>query len=562
MKNAQELRNLILSIRQSKTAAEERKVVEKEKAQIRAEILNKKLKQDRKVLNVSKLILIDMLGHDSSFAYFECIKLVCAEDYKSKKIGYLGISALCTKNPEILIMCTSQLTKDLGSDNKFIVSLALCTAANIADATILISLQPHIIGLFTHKDNVIKFRAIAAAIALIRICPETIQTVLNNINESLMEKSSTAFRAIIALFVDILYANIEFKSQIYLYVQLICSNLFRIIQQKCAEGIADPVGVVYHLRLLTFFAAELSEDCVLQLVDISKILGATVKNSIKYELANLFLRCKSVFLNQYGNNILNSFVHSVNSNLRYCSLKLGNKIADTTTTKLKIVINLENCLSDANIEIRNLALSLSSKQINESNIQTVLKSYLNCLMSIDSSLHNHIVEKISDALTFPNIDPVWHLDTVIRVCILASVVPDSMLYSCINLIKSTDSIQEFATKKLFYALNSGFRQNSLPCLSFWAIGEHPQYIDQTDLKNFIEKMIDEPLNYTHITYLITMALKVGLKIPNIKNSCVYVLSHFSFTDDTEISQRASEYLIILSEYSNSNFRNLLNEVGK
>lgn len=561
MKNPQELKRLVLSIRQSKTAAEERKVIEQEKAQIRSEMSNKKLKQDRKMLNVSKLILIDMLGHDSSFAYFECIRLICENDYKSKKIGYLGISSLCTKSPDILIMCTSQLTRDLGSDNKDIISLALCTAANIADTTILVCLQPHIVGLFTHKDNVIKYRAIAAAIALIRICPETIQDVLSNINEVLMESSSTVFRSITVLFVDILKISNQHKRQISLFVQLVCSNFCRIIQQRSSDGVADPIGVVQYLRLLIFFADELSETCIGQLVDTSKVLGAGTKSSIKYEMAHLFLKTKNTFLNQYGNNILTSFVHSVNSNLRYCGLKLSNVIADWDKNKLKIVVNLEQCLSDANVEIRNLALSLSSKLINEENVQTMLKSYLNCLMSVNNSLHNHIVEKIADALNFPNIDPVWYLDTVIRACILAPYIPDTMIYGCINLIRTTESIQEFATKKLFYAINSGFRQNALPCLSFWSIGEHPNYIDELELKNFIEKMVDEPLNNTHIMYLVTMSLKVGLKVRNIKNSCIFVLSHFSFSEDTEVSQRASEYLIILSEFADSKFRNLLNESG-
>ena len=562
MKNSQELKRLVLSIRQSKTAAEERKVVEHEKAQMRSEMSNNKLKQDRKSLIVSKLILIDMLGHDSSFAYFECIRLICANDYKSKKIGYLGISSLCTKSPDILIMCTSQLTRDLGSDNKSIVSLALCTAANIADTTILVCLQPHIVALFTHKDNVIKYRAIAAAIALIRICPETTQDVISNVNEVLMEGSSTVFRSVTVLFTDVLKISYEHKARISLFVQLVCSNLFRVIQQKSAEGISDPIGVVQHLRLLVFFAEELSEKSIEQLVSLSRILGAGIKSCIKYELAHLFLKTQNSFLNQFGNNILTSFVHSANSNLKYCGLKLSKKIADWDKGKLKIVVDLEQCLSDANVEIRNLALSLSSRLINQDNVQTMLKSYLNCLMSVDSSLHSHIVEKIADALAFPDIDPVWYLDTVIRACILAPVIPDTMLYGCINLIRTTESIQEFATKKLFYAINSGFRQNALPCLSFWSIGEHPSYIEESELKSFIEKMVDEPLNTTHIMYLVTMSLKVALKVPSIRNSCVFVLSHFSFNEDLEVSQRASEYLIILSEFADSKFRNLLNEPGK
>jgi hypothetical protein len=154
---------------------------------------------------------------------------------------------------------------------------------------------------------------------------------------------------------------------------------------------------------------------------------------------------------------------------------------------------------------------------------------------------------------------MWHLDTVIRVCILASSVPEQMIFTCINLIRNTKDIQEYATKKLFYGINSGFRHNSLPCLAFWAIGEYPESIEPSELEKMIEKMVEENFNIAQILYLVNMAFKVGLKIPQTRKTCVFLLNHFSFSEDCEVSQRASEYLIILSEFADDLFKDLLAE---
>ena len=559
MKKTQDLKRLILDIRKCKTAAEERKIIENEKAKIRGSISNKKSKQNEKVLNVSKLILIDMLGHDSSFAYFECIKLISFPDYQSKRIGYLGISCLCTKSPDLLMLCTSQLQKDLSSEDINIISIALITAANISDATILITIQPSIISLYFHKSNIVRYRAIAASITMVRICPETTGDVLSSINETLMESSSSIFRSTVVLFTEILKGNYGFRQQLKLYLPLICSSLSRVIHSKSPEGSGDSITAVYYLQFLSYFASDLSSDVENQLSDISKSISASTKSSIKYEIANILIRTKSSFLSRFGNNIIQSFINSPNSNLKYSGLKVCTKVADWDKQRLKISIDIEACLADPNIELRTLALALSAKMINVDNVQNMLKSYLNCLMSVDSNLHVSIVEKISDSLGLSCIEPMWHLDTVIRVCILASSVPESMIFTCIQLIKNTRDIQEYATKKLFYAITSGYRQNSLPCIAFWAVGEFPESLNPGELEKMIESLPEDQLNLTQIMYAVTMVLKVGMKVSEIRKSCVFALNHFSFYEDYEINQRASEYLVILTEFADNQFKELFNE---
>lgn len=87
---ATKLRDLIRNVRACKTAAEERALVQKEKALIRESFLANE--NEYRPRNVAKLLFVSMLGHDTDFGQMECLKLITANTYTEKRIGYLGLT--------------------------------------------------------------------------------------------------------------------------------------------------------------------------------------------------------------------------------------------------------------------------------------------------------------------------------------------------------------------------------------------------------------------------------------------------------------------------------------
>ena len=548
MKKDKDIRRLILDIRKCKTASEERNVIEKEKASIRADISNTKTSAKTKCLNVSKIIIIDMLGYETAFGTFECIKLANSSNFTEKRIGYLGISCLLSKCPEVLLMCTSMMKKDMNSSVALEVGLALVTAGTLSNPDMLMALQPEILKNFAHKENFIKCKAIGACIALVKACPETIPDVLKQINEPYMESASVVFRSIVVLFIEILQISPNSKEKLLYFVHLVSGFLFRVNQSKGDQNDSvDPITQVYLLRFLSYFAEELSGQSEKNLLEINKSMFGSTKNSIKYQIAELFIKSSNQALNRTGNNILQSFLNNPHSNLKFCGLRICEKVAKINVKKVDLNLDLLSCLSDPNIEIKNLALELSFKFINEENIEKVLKSYLNCLMSVDTSLHQTIVSHISGALAMYSISPVWHLDTVIRVSILAAQVPEQMIHNCINLIREQPQLQDYSAKKLFYAFTSGFRQESLVNLCFWSIGEYPYNIKTAELESFLESLTLISFSITTQMYMANMLFKLAMKNVELRRTAGYLLDHLSFTNDLEVQQRACEYLNILND---------------
>jgi len=87
---------MIRAIRACKTAAEERAVVRKECANIRA-LINEDDPNDRH-RNLPKLMFIHMLGYPTPFGQMECLKLIASPGFPEKRIGYLGLMLMLVTN--------------------------------------------------------------------------------------------------------------------------------------------------------------------------------------------------------------------------------------------------------------------------------------------------------------------------------------------------------------------------------------------------------------------------------------------------------------------------------
>ena len=100
-------RDMIRAIRACKTAAEERGVVRKECAAIRAAVSEND--QEYRHRNLAKLMFIHMLGYPTHFGQMECLKLIASAGFPEKRIGYLGLMLLLDERHEVLMLVTNSL---------------------------------------------------------------------------------------------------------------------------------------------------------------------------------------------------------------------------------------------------------------------------------------------------------------------------------------------------------------------------------------------------------------------------------------------------------------------
>lgn len=128
------VKQFIRSVRASKTIADERAVVQKESAAIRASFReesgdanircaagfhrhhSRSSQCNRRRNNVAKLLYLFTLGERTHFGQIECLKLLASPRFADKRLGYLGTMLLLDENQEVLTLVTNSLKKYVRAD--------------------------------------------------------------------------------------------------------------------------------------------------------------------------------------------------------------------------------------------------------------------------------------------------------------------------------------------------------------------------------------------------------------------------------------------------------------
>ena len=122
------VKQFIRNVRASKTIADERSVVQKESAAIRASFREESgdsnvryaacFRVDTQLTswvcrrnNVAKLLYLFTLGERTHFGQIECLKLLASPRFADKRLGYLGTMLLLDENQEVLTLVTNSLKK-------------------------------------------------------------------------------------------------------------------------------------------------------------------------------------------------------------------------------------------------------------------------------------------------------------------------------------------------------------------------------------------------------------------------------------------------------------------
>lgn len=105
------MKQFIRNVRAAKTIADERAVVQKESAAIRASFREESHDSNVRRNNVAKLLYLFTLGERTHFGQIECLKLLASPRFADKRLGYLGTMLLLDENQEVLTLVTNSLKK-------------------------------------------------------------------------------------------------------------------------------------------------------------------------------------------------------------------------------------------------------------------------------------------------------------------------------------------------------------------------------------------------------------------------------------------------------------------
>ncbi|KAL3463849.1 adaptin N terminal region-domain-containing protein [Aspergillus heterothallicus] len=572
------LKQFIRNVRSAKTIADERAVIQKESAAIRASFREESHDSGVRRNNVAKLLYLFTLGERTHFGQIECLKLLASHRFADKRLGYLGTMLLLDENQEVLTLVTNSLQNDLKHSNQYIVGLALCALGNIASVEMSRDLFTDVEALLSTANPYIRRKAALCAMRICRKVPDLQEHFLEKAKNLLSDRNHGVLLCGLTLVVDMCEAEEAEEGQegVIEMFRPLAGGLVRALKglttsgyapEHDVSGITDPFLQVKILRLLRVLArgdtatSELINDILAQVAtntDSSKNVG----NSILYEAVLTILDIESDSgLRVLGVNILGKFLTNKDNNIRYVALNTLNKVIAIEPNAVQRHRNtILECLRDPDISIRRRALDLSFLLINESNVRVLVRELLAFLEVADNEFKPAMTTQIGIAADRYAPNKRWHVDTILRVLKLAGAyVKEQILSSFVRLIATTPELQTYSVQKLYLSLKEDISQEGLTLAATWLIGEYGdnllqggQYEEEELVKEVKESdivtLFDNILNSTYATqtvveYIITASMKLTVRMTDAAQveRLRRLLNGRTADLSVEIQQRAVEY---------------------
>ncbi|CAN6454255.1 unnamed protein product [Victoria cruziana] len=446
------LMDMIRSIRACKTAAEERAVVRKECAAIRASISEND--QDYRHRNLAKLMFIHMLGYPTHFGQMECLKLIASSGFPEKRIGYLGLMLLLDERQEVLMLVTNSLKQ-----------------------------------LLKIHFSVPSLQAALCSIRIIRKAPDLAENFMKPAGVLLGEKHHGVLITGVQLCTEICKASTEALD----YLKKYTKDLVRVMKNVVASGyapeydisgITDPFLQIRVMRLLRVLgqgdadASDAMSDILAQ-VATSTESNKNAGNAILYECVETIMGIEAIGgLRVLAINILGRFLSNRDNNIRYVALNMLMKAVTMDTQAVQRHRNtIVECVKDSDASIRKRALELVFLLVNDNNVKQLTKELIDYLEVSDPEFKDDLTAKICSIVEKFSPDKLWYIDQMLKVLSEAgNYVKDEVWHALIVVISNAQELHGYTVRAFYKALQASTNQESLVRVGVWCIGEYGEML--------------------------------------------------------------------------------------
>lgn len=568
------LRDLIRQIRAARTAADERAVVQKECAYIRSTFREED--NTWRCRNVAKLLYIHMLGYPAHFGQMECLKLIASPRFTDKRIGYLGAMLLLDERQDVHLLVTNSLKTDLNSNTQFVVGLALCTLGAICSPEMSRDLAGEVEKLLKSSNAYIRKKAALCAFRIIRKVPELMEIFIPATRTLLTDKNHGVLITGIILITEMC----EHSMDTLLHFKKLVPNLVRILKnlimagyspEHDVSGISDPFLQVKILRLLRVLgrndgeSSETMNDILAQVATNTET-SKNVGNAILYETVVTIMDIKSESgLRVLAVNILGRFLLNNDKNIRYVALNtlLKTVQADNNAVQRHRSTIVE-CLKDPDISIRRRAMELCFALINSTNIRTMMKELLSFLEKADSDFKAQCSSNMFIAAEMHSPNKRWHIDTMIKVLIIAgNNVRDDVVANLIQLISDSSAQHAYTVQQLWKSLQECPEPQPLTQVAAWCIGEYGDLlfasepseeetiqVTEDEVIDLLQKILlsNQP-SVISKEYVIMALIKLMARFKNSHAKILGFLDSFGSHLNVELQQRSIEFSRLFKKYN-------------
>jgi AP-2 complex subunit alpha len=322
-----------------------------------------------------------------------------------------------------------------------------------------------------------------------------------------------------------------------------------------------------HVRKLIREALQKIMDSALEMP--KNVQQNNAQNAVLFEAINLVIHLDTEqdLMVQISTR-LGKFIASRETNVRYLGLEAMTHLAaraetlDPIKKHQSIIIG---SLRDRDISVRRQGLDLLYSMCDQTNAQAIVQELLRYLQSADYAIREEMVLKIAILTEKYATDVQWYVDISLRLIAMAGDhVSDEVWQRVIQIVTNNEELQVYAAQNILQYVKSDCHE-TLVKIGGYLLGEFGHLIADTKGCSPIEQFM--ALNgklrgcpsSTRAIILSSFVKFVNL-FPEIKPQLLQTFRNYSHSLDSELQQRACEYLALASMPTDDLLRTVCDEM--
>lgn len=586
--NMRGLVQFIADLRNARARDLEEKRINKELANIRQKFKDGSLSGYHKKKYVCKLLYIYILGYNVDFGHLEAMNLISANKYSEKQIGYLAMTLFLHEEHELLHLVVNSIRKDLLDHNELFNCLALHAIANVGGREMgeALSGEVHRLLISPTSKSFVKKKAALTLLRLYRKHPDIVQPQWAERIIALMDDQDMG----VALSVTSLVMALaqDQPEQYKLAYAKAASRLKRILVD--GEYAADylyykvpcPWLQVKMLRLLQYFppaedthVRDLIRESLQKILNLALEMPKNVQqnnaqNAVLFEAINLIIHLDTehALMKQISQR-LGRFIQSRETNVRYLGLEAMTHLAARAENLQPIKQHQDiiiGSLKDRDISVRRKGLDLLYSMCDASNAQPIVGELLKYLQNADFAIREEMVLKIAILTEKYATDVQWYVDISLRLIAMAGDhVSDEVWHRVIQIVTNNEELQVYAAQNTLQYVKAEHCHETLVKIGAYILGEFGHLIAEEKGCSPIEQFLAlqgklQGSSSSTRAIILSSFIKFVNLFPEIKAQLLQVFRAYSHTLDSELQQRACEYLALACRKTDDLLRTVCDEM--
>ena len=294
------------------------------------------------------------------------------------------------------------------------------------------------------------------------------------------------------------------------------------------------------------------------------------QNAVLFEAINLVIHLDDEHdLMVQISSRLGKFIQSRETNVRYLGLEAMTYFAARAET-LDPIKRHQNIiigsLRDRDISVRRKGLDLLYSMCDPTNSQPIVSELLKYLETADFAIREEMVLKIAILTEKYATDFQWYIDISMRLIAMAGDhVSDEVWQRVIQIVTNNDELQVYAAQNILRYVKAEQCHETLVKIGGYLLGEFGHLIADSKGCSPIEQLLalqhkmPGSSSQTRAILLSSFVKFVNL-FPEIKPQLLHVFNAYSHTLDSELQQRACEYLTLATLPTDDLLRTVCDEM--